>query len=85
MTTTIHDFRAAALTKERNIMLNSMNADETIDVVLAGVVPSKHDHVLLTIQQDGEERDTQWRVESATHSDTKEDVCHAILKFEKNV
>lgn len=84
--TTIYDFRTNALSKDKNVMLNSMNADGTIDVVLAGEVPAKHEHVLLTISQDGEDTDTQWSVQSVKpNSDSTAKVCHAILKFEKNL
>ena len=85
MSHAIHDFRTAALSKEKNVMLNSMNADGTIDVVLAGVLPSKKDNVLLTLSQDGVDTDTSWSVESVKPSENGQAVCHAILKFNKNI
>ena len=84
--TTIHDFRTTALINDRNVMLNSMNADGTIDVVLAGVLPLQHDHVLLTVSQDNTDTDTQWTVVTVKEgTDHSKMVCHAILKFEKNI
>lgn len=86
MSHVIYDFRSNALSKDKNVMLNSMNADGSIDVVLAGAVPSKKDLVLLTLSQNGTDTDTEWQVDSVhVPSDHSPNVCHAILKFNKNI
>ncbi len=82
----IYDFREKALTNDKNVLLNAVNPDNTIDIVLAGALPSVGDYVQLTITQENTDVETQWIVLSVKDSSNhNKKACHAILKLDKNL